>query len=167
MQIESILVNELQLGSRLNNAVENQRRGEFGLLLAMLSADSTDMAQFQLDKALTLDEKLYKQFELPKPITLVADLSENNSPINNGECFNQHGFDGFRLQQALTPEALITRGRHDDGVAMALANTDPVTKAKFEQSTLPIPQLYSDIDEMHFVDQLARQRQLCQTILAA
>jgi len=50
MQIDDLLITESQLNSRLNNSVHENRRGEFALLLAMLSHDALDFSQFHLPK---------------------------------------------------------------------------------------------------------------------
>lgn len=160
MQIESLLVNELQLGSRLNAAVEHQRRGEFGLLLALLSADSTDMAQFQFDKDLTIHQKLYKKFELPQPQALVDDLSTTSRHNDNASVFHSQGLRQFHLQQNLTPEAIVIRGKHQDGIAQVLSNTSVLIKSKYENNSIQ-PDL---LEDMHFIEQLERQRQISQTM---
>ncbi|GGQ06585.1 VC2046/SO_2500 family protein [Shewanella litoralis] len=160
MQIESTLVNELQIGSRLNGAVEHNRRGEFGLLLAMLSADARDMAQFQFDKDLNVDQKLRKQFSLPAAQPLVADVSSDIHVTDNAPLFQQQGARQFQLQQALTPEAIVIRGPQPDAMVEVLSNCDAVTKQKainaYQQRDL--------IEDMHFVDQLATQRKISQTM---
>ncbi|UJF20904.1 VC2046/SO_2500 family protein [Shewanella sp. OMA3-2] len=161
MQIESLLVNELQLGGRLNAAVENQRRGEFGLLLAMLSADSSDMAQFQFDKDLTINQKLYKQFQLQQPQKLVDDLSSMTEHVNNGAVFHSQGLRQFHLQQSLSPEAIVIRGKHDDAMVQALGNSSHLVRTKYEG----LDTHYEAVEEMHFVEQLERQRQISQTMV--
>ncbi|GAA0782381.1 MULTISPECIES: VC2046/SO_2500 family protein [Pseudomonadati] len=160
MQIESLLINELQLGSRLNAAVEHQRRGEFALLLALLSADSSDMAQFQFDKDLTINQKLYKKFELPQPQALVDDLSTSSQHKDNSLVFHSHGLRQFHLQQNLSPEAMVIRGKHQDGIAQVLSNTSVLIKSKYENNQVS-PEL---LEDMHFVEQLERQRQISQTM---
>ncbi|OBT11568.1 queD-like protein [Shewanella sp. UCD-FRSSP16_17] len=159
MQIEFPLVNELQLGRRLNDAIEHDRRGEFGLLLSMLSADARDMSQFQLDKELDDNQKLYKAFDLPKQQQLVCDLSKQQA-IDNASAFHQSGSSQFQLTQALHPEAIVTRGEFDDDMQIALANCDLLTKLKHQQK---LPEV-SELDKMHFLDQLSVQRKISETI---
>ena len=48
MQIDGILTNEAQLGNQLAVSVDENRRSDFSLLLAMLSHDAIDFAQFHL-----------------------------------------------------------------------------------------------------------------------
>ncbi|MGB6136307.1 MAG: VC2046/SO_2500 family protein [Shewanella sp.] len=160
MQIESTLVNELQIGGRLNGAIEQNRRGEFGLLLAMLSADARDMAQFQLDKDLNVDQKLRKQFSLPPAQPLVVDVTSDIHVIDNAPLFQQQGARQFQLQQALTPEAIVIRGPQPDAMVEVLSNCDELTKRK----ALNRYQQHTVIEDMHFVDQLATQRKISQTM---
>ncbi|WP_299574787.1 VC2046/SO_2500 family protein [uncultured Shewanella sp.] len=159
MQIEFPLVNELQLGNRLNDAIEHDRRGEFGLLLSMLSIDARDMSQFQLDKELNIDEKLHKTFELPKEQQLVCDLSQQEA-INNAEEFQRGGASQFHLTQALRPEALVTRGEYQDDMQRVLANCDELTKLKHKQS---VPEI-TEINQIHFLVQLTTQRKISETL---
>ena len=51
MQIDDLLITEQQLSTRLNQSVHADRRGEFSLLLAMLSQDALDFSQFHLPKS--------------------------------------------------------------------------------------------------------------------
>ncbi|MDO6640666.1 VC2046/SO_2500 family protein [Shewanella sp. 5_MG-2023] len=159
MQIESPLVNELQLGNRLNDAVEHHRRGEFALLLSMLSNDACDMAQFQVDKNLSIDEKLYKQLHIPKPQALVCDISQQQA-INHAGDFYESGLSQFHLQQALKPEAVVTRGKYDKDLQITLANCDLLTKLKHQQL---VPDT-SALAQNEFLEQLTIQRKMSETL---
>lgn len=155
MQIDVPLINEAQIGTRLNAAIEHNRRGEFALLLSLLSADARDMAQFQWQKELDAAEKLQRQFELPPTQTLVADLSSDNHITDNSAVFMQQGARAFQLQQALRPEALVIRGNEPIAMAEALSNCELTTRLR-QRGQLPSPQ----VEIMHFADQLAIQRNL-------
>jgi hypothetical protein len=160
MQIEYPLVNELQCGNRLNQAIEHDRRGEFGLILAMLSADARDLAQFQLDIDLTQAQKFEKYFELPQAQAVLADLSQALPVIDNSGFFYEGGIRSFQLAQALTPEALVIRGRNSDAMALTLSNCDFTTRLRQEGQLPAIP----DFDQMHFIDQLTIQKQISTTL---
>ena len=162
MQIDVPLINEAQIGSRLNAAIEHNRRGEFALLLSLLSADARDMAQFQWQKELDTAEKLQRQFELPPKQTLVADLSSDNHIIDNSAVFMQQGARAFQLQQALRPEALVIRGGAPTAIAEALSNCEFTTRLR-QRGQLPSPQ----VEIMHFADQLAIQRNLIPRLASA
>lgn len=162
MQIDVPLINEAQIGSRLNAAIEHNRRGEFALLLSLLSADARDMAQFQWQKELDTAEKLQRQFELPPKQTLVADLSSDNHIIDNSAVFMQQGARAFQLQQALRPEALVIRGGEPIAIAEALSNCEFTTRLR-QRGQLSSPQ----VEIMHFADQLAIQRNLIPRLASA
>jgi len=162
MQIDVPLINEAQIGTRLNAAIEHNRRGEFALLLSLLSADARDMAQFQWQKELDTAEKLQRQFELPPKQTLVADLSSDNHIIDNSAVFMQQGARAFQLQQALRPEALVIRGGEPIAMAEALSNCELTTRLR-QRGQLPSPQ----VEIMHFADQLAIQRNLIPRLASA
>ncbi|MDG5899476.1 queD-like protein [Shewanella xiamenensis] len=162
MQIDVPLINEAQIGTRLNAAIEHNRRGEFALLLSLLSADARDMAQFQWQKELDTAEKLQRQFELPPKQTLVADLSSDNHIIDNSAVFMQQGARAFQLQQALRPEALVIRGGEPIAIAEALSNCEFTTRLR-QRGQLPSPQ----VEIMHFADQLAIQRNLIPRLASA
>ncbi|WP_299794640.1 VC2046/SO_2500 family protein [uncultured Shewanella sp.] len=158
MQPGKILVNETQLGSRLNRAVDSDRRGEFALLLALLSTDARDMAQFQLnDKALTSDAALRAKFELPSEECLVADLTLDSSPVDNSGQFHLGGTRAFQLMQALKPEAVVTRGSEPLEVQQVLANCELRVRQRYSSKSQADPYLPEGV---HFVDQLSRQRQM-------
>ncbi len=155
MQIDVPLINESQLGIRLNAAVEHDRRGEFALLLSLLSADARDMAQFQWQKEVATTEKLQRQFDLPPEQLLVADLSTTQSVTDNSALFTTQGARAFQLQQALRPEALVIRGSESMEMTEVLSNCDLSTCLR-QRNQLPSVQ----IELMHFADQLAIQRNL-------
>lgn len=114
MQIDALLLHEGQLGNRLSQSVQQQRRGEFALLLAMLSPDALDFSQFHLPKT-AIDAKQRDEQ------TLRAELGagpkqplapeEYNMLIgqNNAACLLQGGTADIRLRHCLTPEPLYIR----------------------------------------------------------
>ncbi len=66
-QLNQIIVNEADVGERLNQSVHHNDRADFALLLAMMSQDQLDAAQFHLPSGrterLTQDEQaLAKSF---------------------------------------------------------------------------------------------------------
>lgn len=159
-QLESTLINESQLGSRLNQAVGSNRRGEFGLLLSMLSEDARDMAQFQT--ATHLSNDLRGKFELPAPQTLVGQLGNENRVTDNSQVYQENGATAFRLANMLKEEALVIR--HNESLAMqeVLANCALSVRQRYNQvSATP------KVELTHFVDQLVMQRQMGELIAQA
>lgn len=111
MRTDVSLINELQLGERLNLAVESHRRGEFALLLALLSQDVRDWPQFHLHDDVEKDTVLRQQFDLPAPQPLVGDLSQEPSPVDNSYHFISEGERSFQLAQALMPDLWLSGER--------------------------------------------------------
>ncbi|MGI2855498.1 VC2046/SO_2500 family protein [Shewanella algae] len=153
MRTDVSLINELQLGGRLNQAVESHRRGEFALLLALMSQDVRDWPQFHLHDDVAKDAVLRQQFDLPAPQPLVGDLSQEPLPVDNSYHFISEGERSFQLAQALVPEPLVIRGKRDSGMQDALDNCDWHTRLRTE-GALNQPK----VALMEFVDQLSEQR---------
>lgn len=154
MQIDVQLINESQLGSRLNHAIENNRRGEFGLLLSMLSIDARDMSQFQLDNETDETKRLRKQFQLGHQQALTEVLNSDHDPTDHSQLFIQEGSCSFRLHHAMKPEALVIRGQQSMSMNQVLSNCDAVTKLRhLKQIQTPLT------DTEHLSEQLAKQRQ--------
>ncbi|MBY6185821.1 hypothetical protein KUV89_04095 [Marinobacter hydrocarbonoclasticus] len=129
MRAEGILVNEWQLGSALNQAVHQGRRGEFGLLLSMMVQDVRYHGRFQLEKTPEGEPlPLRQRFELPD----AEPTLERYPNIERGEAcaraFQQGGLAQSRLQHCLTPEPLEVRGEHPFGMTQALANAEPAAR---------------------------------------
>ena len=66
-QIRSqMLVDELQLGQRLNNDIQSQNHADFNLMLAMLSHDMTDHPLHHDKVESVKEEDLRAKFSLPR-----------------------------------------------------------------------------------------------------
>ena len=160
MQAVSPLVNELQLGSRLNCAVESNRRGEFALLLSLLSADARDMAQFQTPEF--KDEDLRAKFELGGSQALIKRLSKDSPVTNNSTAFQNGGVTAFRLNNAIDEEALVIRGNEQLEMEDVLANCDIHARNRYQNIANE-----HNVKQPHFVDQLVMQRQMSELIAQA
>lgn len=118
MQIDDLLITENQLSTRLNKSVHEQRRGEFSLLLAMLSHDALDFSQFHLPKteledAIITDDALRKQLGVGPKQLLAPDkfdmlIGQHNASllISTGE---RSGMNDIKLNHCLNPEPLFIR----------------------------------------------------------
>ncbi|MCG9730916.1 hypothetical protein L1D44_13925 [Shewanella sp. Isolate13] len=159
-QVESTLINESQLGSRLNHAVGANRRGEFGLLLSMLSEDARDMAQFQTEAHLSHD--LRSKFELPTPQALVGQLDGDIMVTDNSQVHQQSGATAFRLANVLNEEALVIRRKESLEMQEVLANCALSVRQRYNQVTVT-----PKVELTHFVDQLVIQRQMGELIAQA
>ncbi|MGL4938620.1 VC2046/SO_2500 family protein [Shewanella sp.] len=168
MQIAVPLVNEAQLGSRLNAAIEHNRRGEFALLLALLSVDARDMAQFQGQQQDQTEQKLRHQFDLPPAASLLADLSLDDAIVDNSPLFLQASPRAFQLQQAIKPEALVIRGREPQGMVEVLSNCDLTTQQRQRKQLASADIQAALLKQLpHFADQLAMQRNLAPLLASA
>ena len=110
MQIEQIVSNELHLGQQLNKSVENDR-ANFALLLALMSGDVEDQAQFHLQSNAATDvdchsTSLRDQFEVPPLQTLVADPLGELQSLKCTQMINDRGLQDIRLSHCLNPEPL-------------------------------------------------------------
>ncbi|KAA1164161.1 MULTISPECIES: VC2046/SO_2500 family protein [Pseudoalteromonas] len=118
MQIDDLLITESQLSTRLNKSVHEQRRGEFSLLLAMLSQDALDFSQFHFPKTdienpIVEEETLRKQFGSGPKQPLAPDefnmlIGQHNAALlsNVGE---HAGMSDIKLRHCLNPEPLSIR----------------------------------------------------------
>lgn len=148
MQTQAILVNEWQLGDALGQAIQTDRRSDFGLMLAMLSQDVRLHGEFQLPKP---DEKpskdLREQFQLPEPEPMLGEYQQPQRSVKIADAFQKSDLVQSRLQHCLKPDALSYQGSHPHGVQQALENCPPnvadFEKAKSVQppKTWPLGQL--------------------------
>ncbi|KFZ37342.1 hypothetical protein HR45_11865 [Shewanella mangrovi] len=153
MQPAPILVNELHLAPELHRAVEQNQRGDFGLLLALLSQDARDWPQFHLQDGVATQTKLRAQLELPPAEKLLDNLAENPDVVDNSHTFLAQGASAFRLQQCLRPEALVIRGQHGLEYSEVIENLAPQTRQQLaHDAAFAMPEVPD------FADQLAEQR---------
>ncbi|GLX80135.1 hypothetical protein tinsulaeT_34750 [Thalassotalea insulae] len=118
-----ILVEELQLGEKLNQSVHSSRRSDFALMLAMLTEDVRAHSQFHLPKTdepvNTLDEEqLRKQFDLPEKQRLALNNIDEISEFSQAELIATQQLASIHLAQAIKPKPLAFR---DDSKHIALA----------------------------------------------
>ncbi|WP_338367531.1 VC2046/SO_2500 family protein [uncultured Pseudoalteromonas sp.] len=118
MQIDGLLITESQLKTRLNKSVHENRRGEFSLLLAMLSHDALDFSQFHLPKseshsAYVDEEQLRERFgagpkQLLAPESFDMSIGQEHASVivQQGE---QAGMQAIKLKHCLNPEPLAIR----------------------------------------------------------
>lgn len=81
-----LLVDELQLGNRLNQDIQTSDHADFALLLAMLSHDVTDNPEFSSSESKLKEEDLRKKFNLlpeQKNMLKLQTLTELRQLLNN------------------------------------------------------------------------------------
>ena len=104
---DKMLVDELQLGSELNNAVHNGYSSQFSLLVSMLSDDVQDQAWVTDPVAHEKQtEDLREQFALGDQIRLQSGDSDIQKADMLGDYFRQGGMVAVHLMECLSPEPL-------------------------------------------------------------
>ena len=111
----NLLINEIQLGVKLNECVHSNRRSDFGLMLAMLTDDAREFSEFLVpgakpEKEIPSDEfQLRKLLELPEsaPISLrdIALLEHYNEAV----LANNNNMKAIYLSDVLMPKAIAFR----------------------------------------------------------
>ena len=94
---------EAGLGQRLNNAVHQQQRADFGYLLAMLSDNVLEHSASALRKQVSAAPEWRPPFAFGPAVPLAA--SESDFVYTPGESFQQSRA-AWRLQYELRPEGL-------------------------------------------------------------
>ncbi|KTF14710.1 VC2046/SO_2500 family protein [Pseudoalteromonas sp. H105] len=116
MQIDGLLITESQLDNRLAKSVSESRRGEFSLLLAMLSQDALDFSQFHLPKTpFGSDAKNNSEAQLRAELgvvpaqALAPDSFDMLIGEHNAKRLLESGMSSIRLRHCLSPEPLAVR----------------------------------------------------------
>ncbi|MHC6526697.1 MULTISPECIES: VC2046/SO_2500 family protein [unclassified Vibrio] len=119
MQIHTLdkagIINELQFGNGINQAVHEGRRADFGLLLSMFSSDVRDTTPVEMiNQTHTTEQLLRQRFELPVPQPLNADQSSYAISAHQAAQFHDAGLPSAKLCHYLTPDALayLPEGTH-------------------------------------------------------
>lgn len=112
--IKDILVNELQLGEQLNECIHEDRRSHFSLVLAMLTEDVRDHAQFMLPqtedaKKDSNEQSLRKLFNVSSPTPLGLTSLDEIKQYNQADLIEQHNLTELRLLNAIAPKPLAFR----------------------------------------------------------
>ncbi|GHE90391.1 VC2046/SO_2500 family protein [Thalassotalea profundi] len=118
MQIEELdsrlLIEELQLGVKLNECVHSQRRYDFSLMLSMLVDDVCVHSQFSLpltDKKVNKvdEESLRKTFNVGPSTPLALNSLDEINQFQQGQLVVDAQLASIRLADALNPKALAFR----------------------------------------------------------
>ena len=109
-----ILVEELQLGEKLNSCVQQSRRSDFALMLAMLADDVRAHSQFHLPKTTATnsveDENLLrKRFDLPAAERLALNKLSEIDEYSQAALVETQQLTAIHLQQAMKPRPLAFR----------------------------------------------------------
>ncbi|MBL1377519.1 VC2046/SO_2500 family protein [Zobellella iuensis] len=126
----NLLVNDSQLGDSLNQAVHQGRRGDFGLLLALLSDDARDLPRLDEPKDAQGEPDWRRHFELPAASPFYAEAQDNIRAPQLSALAGALQQDSLRLLLAMRAEPL----RVSDALlpAEVSGNLNPRTLARLE-----------------------------------
>lgn len=113
------LINELQCGQHLGQAIQHHRRADFSLLLALLSQDVRDNTPVESVPAPDT-KSLRDVFSLPQEQQLKSDQNSYLRGQTIATQFNQGGLTAARLQSYLAPDALAYLPEHTHDLPEAL-----------------------------------------------
>jgi len=107
------LVNEWQLQSQLNQALQTQHRADFSLYLAMLSPAVEEMAQFYPEPLADEPKKptLYQQLGIHPKRDYAMQEADVELFDTQHQALVADGFSQWRLLSLLSPNAVVVR--HD------------------------------------------------------
>ncbi|UHJ59355.1 VC2046/SO_2500 family protein [Vibrio furnissii] len=101
------LINELQIGTGISQAVLHGRRADFSLMLALFSNDVRDTTPVEaIEQVETTEDVLRQRFELQAPQMLRSDQSSYQISARQADLFHQGGLASAKLSHYLTPEVL-------------------------------------------------------------
>lgn len=111
MQVHTLdkaaIINELKVGTGINQAVHQTRRADFALMLAMFSNDVRDNTPVdQIDEVITTDKLLRQRFQLQEPQALQNDQSSYAISAEQAKQFHDGGLSSAKLSHYLVPDAL-------------------------------------------------------------
>ena len=145
-----LLINEIQLGSNLNECIHSNRRSDFGLMLAMLTDDVLEFSEFTLPKAVDnkklMDEaRLRKLFDLPPQTALALTSLEEINRYNEASLVNENNLSAVHFSDALKPKPIAFRDDKKHIEHDVLTNTSLHTQERHK-----VGNHNSLIDEMSF-----------------
>lgn len=101
------LVDEMQLGTRLNEDIQSQNRADFALMLCMLSSDVKDHPLFNDEVRKDREVNLRAKFHLTEELRKYAETSDFDRAQALTEMFASEGMTSVHLAQCLRAEPLV------------------------------------------------------------
>ncbi|MCC4263231.1 hypothetical protein LL240_01980 [Oceanimonas baumannii] len=127
----NLLINDSQLGDSLNQAVHQGRRGDFGLLLAMLSEDARDLPRIEEPAAGSAEPDWRQHFSLPAPTPpLFAEPEDTARVAGLSQLAGTLQQDSLRLLLAMRGEPL--KPSPDELPAEVTSNLAPRALARMQ-----------------------------------
>jgi hypothetical protein len=104
-----MLINEWQLGSELNVALQQHCRADFQLWLSLLSSATEEQASFCLadNNATPKPADLRQQFQLPQQRNPALQNTDISLMYQQGQTLTQQGFAALRLHMLLQPQPQV------------------------------------------------------------
>ena len=162
MQINQPLRSEAQLGQQLNVSVGEQRRYDFALLLAALSHDALDFAQFHLPKtpeqqnAHDSDSYLHRSLGAAKRRPSAVEQKDIPAYAQDREVLEQSTLTSVRLRDCMHPRALNIRDDKNYIEPAVIENCEPVIQAKVKNKVVDFSR--PSIDPVAIYEQLNQLR---------
>ena len=128
------LVDELQLGQRLNESLQTSNHADFALMLSMLSADVTDTTivnEKAVSQGIVGDEALRRKFNLPQPVKKYAEPCDFSAGANMADVLHIQGLNSIRLHNCLHQPPLCPV-RYDIALEV-LAELPPLKQEKLRR----------------------------------
>lgn len=142
-----LLINEIQLGNKLNECVHSERRSDFSLMLAMLTDDAREFSEFALpvkDEETSLSDDEYNELTLRKIFNLPekSPLSLTNitelEKFNEAHLISEQTIAAIHLSNVLTPKPLSFRNNDQHIASDIMANTSIHTQKRYESNNQPL-----------------------------
>ena len=133
------LLHELQLGEQLNHCVEQTRRADFSLMLAMLADDVREQSRFLLPTAQSelaeeqSDNSLRKAFNLPEKAPLALTNLKEIDQFNQAQSILDNNLANIQLNNAMNPSPLAFRDNKKHISTAVIENTSLFTQLKYKQ----------------------------------
>lgn len=107
----SPIINEWQLGVRLNNALQHQQRADFSLWLALLSPETAEMAEFCTPDGSSepVQHDIYQQLAIRPQRAFGFSEGDLERMLQQNQALQQGGIPGIKLASALLPEPLVLK----------------------------------------------------------
>ncbi|NNN43326.1 MULTISPECIES: VC2046/SO_2500 family protein [Vibrio] len=166
MQVHTLdkagIINELHIGSNINQAIQHGRHADFALFMALFSNDVRDACPVEpIEEKITTEQLLRKQFSLPELQPLRNDHSSYQISAQQAHCFHSGGLASAKLSHYLKPEALTylpeaTQGFPEE-VYLNLSGHDRRHLATTSANRLLTTDLYPQLNTAWRQDQLRAQ----------
>lgn len=116
--VSTLAFNELVVGAPICMAVEENRRADFALLVAMFSDDLSESVPVEtIDEITTSEDQLRVELNVAKAQALRSNSQSYDKSAAIANQFHQGGMQSARLQNGLNPDSLayLTEYTHDLG----------------------------------------------------